>query len=57
MIVTKTQQETFLAAARPLLQWLNENCHPHVTVIVSPDRAELLEGAFSTGPVTDYIQD
>lgn len=56
MIITVEQLSGFEAAARPLVQWLNENCHPHVTAIVCLDRAELLEGVGST-LITDYIQD
>lgn len=26
------------------MQWLLENCHPHCTVIVDSERAELVEG-------------
>jgi len=32
------------AAARPLMEWLRSNWHPHVTVIVDSERAELVEG-------------
>jgi hypothetical protein len=42
--------------ARPLIQWLNETYHPHVTVIVTPVGVELVEGICSV-PVTDYIRD
>jgi len=31
-------------AALPLMQWLAENCHPHVTAIVDSEHVELLEG-------------
>jgi len=34
----------FREAAFPLMQWLNDNCHPHCTVIVDSERAELMEG-------------
>ena len=34
----------FREAAMPLMQWLADNRHPHVTVIVDSERAELLEG-------------
>jgi hypothetical protein len=50
------QQTSFEAAARPLVEWLNENCHPHVTAIITPDRAELVEGLYSV-PITEYIKD
>lgn len=56
MILTKRQREEFEAVARPLIKWLNENCHPHVTVIIKPGRAELTEGIYSI-PIEDYIPD
>ena len=51
------QNKQFEEAARPLIKYLCENCHPHVTVIVTPTRAELLEGLRSTKLIEDYIQD
>ena len=56
MIATEKQRETFETAARPLIAWLNENCHPHVTAIVTTYRAELLEG-ICTFPTNDYVRD
>ena len=44
-------------AARPLIKWLNENVHPHHSVIVTSTNAELLEGECSTGPILDYVKD
>jgi len=55
--VTKEQQESFKQAALPLIKWLNENVHPHHSVIVTPTNAELLEGACSTGQILDYVKD
>lgn len=34
MIISKEQQESMLHAAKPLIKWLNENCHPHCCVLV-----------------------
>lgn len=42
--IRKLQLATFKEATMPLMQWLNENCHPHCSVIVDSERAELLEG-------------
>lgn len=56
MILTKQQQIDFETAAIPLIIWLNENCHPHVSAIVEPSRIELVEGIFSM-PVNDYVPD
>lgn len=47
----------FQAIVRPLIKWLNDNYHPHVTVIVTPTNAELVEGLKSTGPIMDYVKD
>ncbi len=44
------QRKDFGEAAKPLIKFLNENCHPHVTVFVDCNNAELVEGVviFST---------
>jgi hypothetical protein len=44
MIPTEEQQAELKKAATPLMQWLRDNCHPHVTAIVDSERTELLEG-------------
>jgi len=55
--MTPEQRESFTQAARPLIEWLNQNGHPHYTVVVTPTNAELLEGRISTGPILDYVRD
>lgn len=54
--MTAQQQAEFEAITRPLIKFLNDNCHPHVSVIVTPTDAEILEGvcAFHT---TEYVKD
>ena len=54
----------FEALARPLIEWLNDNYHPHVTAIITPTNAEVLEGNsevlegdVSTGQILDYVRD
>jgi len=47
----------FIEAARPLMKFLCENYHPHVSVIVTPVDAELLEGVLCTGEIMDYVRD
>jgi len=47
----------FETVVRPVLNYLCENHHPHVTVIITPTTAELLEGAKSIGVVRDYLKD
>ncbi|AXG70461.1 hypothetical protein KORDIASMS9_02701 [Kordia sp. SMS9] len=44
MKLNQKQLEEFKKAAEPLMEFINNNCHPHVTVIVGTDKAELLEG-------------
>lgn len=50
----KTQE--FENIVRPLIKWLNENHHPHTTIIVEPNGARLVEGIIGI-PCTDYIKD
>ena len=38
------KHKTFEDAVEPLMKWLCENQHPHITVIVTANRAELVEG-------------
>lgn len=56
MILDKEKRAEFEKAAEPLVKWLNENCHPHVTVIVTPGDAELTEGVCCV-KITKYIKD
>jgi hypothetical protein len=40
LVVPATLEEL----VKPLMRWLDENHHPHTTLIVTNDHAELLEG-------------
>ena len=44
MNITKDQHEELKALVKPLQQWLNDNCHPHVKAIVDSEDMELMEG-------------
>lgn len=44
---TLTIEQEFAKAVKPLMDYLNYKHHPHVTVIVTSQNAELLEGAIS----------
>lgn len=55
-MISMEKQEEFEIAARPLVKWLNDNCHPHVTVIVENDGAQLFEGLCSFR-TQDYVPD
>lgn len=56
MIITKAQQDELLECGRPLIKWLNDNCHPHVTVLVNQTSIELLEGVARI-PTDEYLKD
>lgn len=43
MYLTDKLRAEFSAAAEPLMKWIAENGHPHVTVIVTQSNAELVE--------------
>jgi hypothetical protein len=42
--LTEEQLTELRAAAMPLMQWLNDNCHPHVVAIIDSEHIELVEG-------------
>jgi len=56
MILKEEKRKEFEQAARPLMKWLSDNCHPHVNVIVDCVRAELNEGV-ATFVTEDYVKD
>ena len=56
MIFNEKQRKEFEEAARPLMAFLSDNCHPHVTAIVDYSRSYLLEGVVSF-VTEDYVKD
>lgn len=56
MIITKEQHETMMEAAKPLLKWMNENCHPHCTAHVDQSDVELTEG-IARGKTMEFVLD
>lgn len=54
--VTEEQRAEFERLARPLIKYLNDNCNPHTSIIITPTSAELSIGnvAFFT---QDYVRD
>lgn len=44
MNLTPEQQAELQALVRPLQEWMNSNCHPHVVALVDSENMELLEG-------------
>lgn len=56
MIISEKQREQLLEAAKPLIKWLNENCHPHCQVVVDIGSAELTE-AIARAVTEEFIKD
>lgn len=56
MVLTNQQQAEFLDAAKPLIKWMNENCHSHATALVDCVNVELVEGVCRTG-TEEYLRD
>lgn len=55
MILSKEQIKEFEEAAKPLMEWLNRNCHPHVTVLLDGGQAEIVEGLAIVKPNNEKI--
>lgn len=48
MILSGSQIQEFDDLTAPVIKWLNENCHPHVSVHIDNASAELAEGITRT---------
>jgi len=56
MILTEKQREEFKQVVEPVMKWLSDNGHPHVSVTINYSRAELVEGI--SAHVTDkFVKD
>ena len=56
MILNEEKRNEFDEAVKPLMKFLNDNCHPHVTAVVNCTKAELSEGICTL--VTDeFVRD
>ncbi len=56
MKLSKDQVKEFEEACKPLVKFLCENCNPHVTVLVEPTGAELVEGSARV-KITEFMKD
>lgn len=54
--MTEEQKAEFERLSREMMKWMNENCHPHMTVIIDHTTAQLVssEVAFTTH---EYLRD
>lgn len=54
--MTEDQKAEFEKITRPVIEWLNHNGNPHMTIIIEPTSAVLFSG--EVGYTTlDYVQD
>jgi hypothetical protein len=44
LILKEEDLDSLREAAVPLMKWLRAHCHPHCTIIVDSEHAELMEG-------------
>lgn len=56
MTLTQQQQMNMLEAAKPLIEWMNLNCHPYCKTIVDLTRVELVEG-IATNETLEFLRD
>jgi hypothetical protein len=50
MNLAAEQRREFERVSEPLMRFLAENCHPHITVLVRHDSSVLLEGVIACTP-------
>ena len=53
----KAKLDSLLKASKPLLKYLCENYHPHVTAIVTGTSIEILEGLQAIHKHNEFIVD
>jgi len=56
MTITNEQRLEMLEAAKPLIKWMNENCHPHCSAAVCQTQVELTEG-IAVASTLEYVKD
>lgn len=56
MILTIDQQREMLEAAKSLIKWMNDNCHPHCSANVDQTTIELTEG-IATRVTEEFLKD
>lgn len=55
-VTNEQKAKDMLEAAKPLIKWLNDNCHPHCSIVVTPDSVELYESQ-ARQTTTEFILD
>ena len=54
--MSNEKREEFEKAAKVLIKFLNDNSHPHSTIIITTDSAELVEGVLAV-TTKEFIKD
>ena len=54
--MTKTQKEEFIRLSNKLIEFLNNNHHPHTHIIITSTSAEIYEGIIAFENV-EFIRD
>lgn len=50
------QKKDFEVKAKDLMDWLCANGHPHMTIVITPTSAELLEGCIGI-QTNEFVRD
>ena len=56
MLLTQTQKDEFEVLVKNVIKWLNDNTHPHTTVVIDATHAELSEGICAV-TTTEFVKD
>ena len=56
MVISEEQRSSMLEAAKPLIQWMNENCNPHCAARVDQNTIELTKGV-TTNRTDEFLRD
>lgn len=54
--LTKEQADELLERAKPLIKWLNDNCHPHCQIEITPSGVSLTE-AIACRRTEEFLKD
>ena len=56
MTINEAQRQEMLIAAKPLMEWLNNNCHPHCEVVVGVCTVAVQE-VLATNGTEEFLHD
>lgn len=50
------KRKSFEDVVKPVMKWLNDNCHPHMIAVIDPTNAQLFEGQISVNTF-EFVKD